>query len=80
METKVVHVHLVEPHKGKTDYYFGSIAAIYEVLSAEVVGIRYDSLTNTIGGKDEYANKKAFVRVARLVRKASAKKKAAAKQ
>lgn len=40
-QVKVVHVHL----KGKRkDYYFGSITAIYTVLTAEAVGARKDYL------------------------------------
>ena len=42
---KIYHVRLREPYEGKTDYYFGSIKAIYSVLPVDVVGIKYNSLT-----------------------------------
>lgn len=46
MEAKrIYHVRLYEPFEGKTDYYFGSIKAIYATLTAEIVGVKYNSLT-----------------------------------
>ena len=38
---KVIHVHLLYEKK---NYYFGSISAIFDVLSAEEVGITKNSL------------------------------------
>lgn len=38
--TKVIHVHL---HYEKKNYYFGSISAIYDVLTEEQVGITKNS-------------------------------------
>ena len=40
---KVVYVYLVFEKK---DYFFGSIAAIYDHLSAEQVGVGYHTLRN----------------------------------
>lgn len=39
--TKVIHVHLLYEKK---NYYFGSISAIYDVLTEEQVGITKNSL------------------------------------
>lgn len=36
MAVKVIHVHLIYEKK---NYYFGSISAIYDVLTAQDVGI-----------------------------------------
>ena len=38
---KVIHVHLLN---GRKNYYFGSISAIYSVLTEEEVGIKKSSL------------------------------------
>jgi hypothetical protein len=39
--TKVIHVHLIH---GRKNYYFGSISAIYTVLTEDEVGIKKSSL------------------------------------
>ena len=39
--TKVIHVQLMQ---GRKNYYFGSIPAIYSVLTAEEIGIKQCSL------------------------------------
>ena len=39
--TKVIHVHLFN---GRKNYYFGSISAIYSVLTAEQVGMTKNTL------------------------------------
>ena len=38
--TKVIHVHLTRPIDGtkRRDWYFGSISAVYTVLTAEQIG------------------------------------------
>jgi hypothetical protein len=41
---KVIHVHLLYEKK---NYYFGSISAIFDVLSEEEVGITKNSLLHT---------------------------------
>lgn len=41
MAVKVIHVHLIYEKK---NYYFGSISAIYDVLTAEQVGISKTAL------------------------------------
>lgn len=39
--TKVIHVHLIYEKK---NYYFGSLSAIYDVLTEDQVGITKNSL------------------------------------
>lgn len=39
--TKVIHVHLIYEKK---NYYFGSLSAIYDVLTEDQVGITKSSL------------------------------------
>lgn len=39
--TKVIHVHLIYEKK---NYYFGSLSAIYDLLTEEQVGITKSSL------------------------------------
>lgn len=63
---KVVHVHLHEPYEGKTDYYFGSLAAIYATLPDDVVGIKYKSLTAKKFSR--YENKHCVVNVDEIKR------------
>ena len=67
---KVIHLELKEPKDGKSDYYFGSLLAIYDSLQKEDVGITYKSLTNALRGKETYENKTCIIRVGRLERKA----------
>lgn len=44
-QRKVIHVELLDPPPGyHRHYYFGSVAAIYEVLSVEIVGISKEAL------------------------------------
>lgn len=39
--TKVIHVHLIA---GRKNYYFGSISAIFDVLTPEQIGYTKSSL------------------------------------
>lgn len=63
---KIVHVHLNEPYEGKSDYYFGSLAAIYASLPEEVVGIKYKSLTAKRFSR--YENKRCVINVDEIKR------------
>lgn len=65
--TKVIHVHLFN---GRRNYYFGSIAAIYDVLTAKEVGMTMNSLLHA-GLEDEgcVLTKKAMIRQSHLIRK-----------
>lgn len=67
---KIVHLHLNDPVDGKQDYYFGSLAAIYDLFSSEQLGITYGSLTTrSIGNGGLYTNKRCSIRVDFLHRK-----------
>lgn len=58
---KVIHVHLYEPYEGKSDYFFGSIIAIYSILPDDVVGIKYNYLKAK--KLTQYKNKKCVINV-----------------
>lgn len=71
--TKVIHVHLL---RGRKSYYFGSIPAIYSVLTAEEIGIRQCSLERVGLSKGGVVlNKKAYISAGELIR-AKARKRA----
>lgn len=64
--TKVIHVHLIQ---GRKNYYFGSIPAIYNILSAEDIGIRQCSQERVGLSKGGVVlNKKAIIRAGELIR------------
>ncbi len=69
MNTKVVHLHLNEPFEGQSDFYFGSIKAIYDSIPQDALGISYKSLTNALRGKTEYLNKRCSIKTGHLERK-----------
>ena len=70
---KVVHLKLNEPHVGETDFYFGSLKAIYDAIPQNEIGIAYKSLTNAIRGKNEYQNKRCKIKVGHLQQKQQTK-------
>ena len=70
---KVVHLKLNEPHDGETDFYFGSLKAIYDAIPQNEIGIAYKSLTNAIRGKSEYQNKRCTIKVGHLQQKQQTK-------
>lgn len=70
---KVVHLKLKEPHNGYTDFYFGSLKAVYDCIPQNKVGIAYKSLTNALRGKSEYENKHCTIKVGQLKQKTQAK-------
>jgi hypothetical protein len=56
------------------DYYFGSIAAIYEQLTAQEIGIQASSLYNYDFNKHPfYQNNKCFIRKGMLITKQQVK-------
>ncbi len=68
--TKVIHVQLIQ---GRRNYYFGSIPAIYSVLSAEDIGSRQCSLERVGLSKGGVVlNKKAIIRAGELIRSKTA--------
>lgn len=64
-QQKVIHVHLAGKRK---DYYFGSIAAIYTVLTAEMVGATYDYLRHAgLSGGGTVITKTAIIKQSTLI-------------
>lgn len=65
--TKVVHVHL----KGKRrDLYFGSVSAVYDVLTAEEVGASMSYLLHAgLSGGGTVITKTAIIKQSELIRK-----------
>lgn len=70
-QRKVIHVELKEPYNGRHNYYFGSVAAIYETLPVDVVGIGLGSLWNAFGKDSTYRGKFATVRKRELLTKST---------
>ena len=63
---KVIHVHLLH---GRKNYYFGSISAIYSVLTENEVGIKKSSLLHAgLADGGVILNKKALIRQGELIR------------
>ncbi len=64
-QTKVIHVHLIGKRK---DLYFGSIAAIYTVLTAQEVGAGYDYMKRAgLSGGGTVVAKKAIIKQSTLI-------------
>lgn len=63
-QRKVVHVELINPPTGyKRHYYFGSVAAIYDTLPEDVLGISKGSLWSSPRIEDGvFENKKVIIR------------------
>ena len=60
-QRKVIHVELNDPYNGQQHYYFGSVAAIYDILPKDIVGISKEALWSALkyGG---YRGRKAIIR------------------
>lgn len=70
--TKVIHVQLLQ---GRKNYYFGSIPAVYSVLTAEEIGIKQVSLERVGLSKGGVVlNKKAHISAGELIRSKTTKK------
>lgn len=64
--TKIIHVQLLQ---GRKSYYFGSIPAIYSVLSSEQIGITQSSLERVGLSKGGVVlNKKSYISCGMLIR------------
>lgn len=62
---KVVHVHLTGKRR---DYYFGSVSAVFSVLSAEEVGMTKSSLLHAgLSGGGTVVTKRAIIKQAQLI-------------
>ncbi|MFW5546568.1 MAG: hypothetical protein ACOCNS_03805 [Bacteroidales bacterium] len=65
-DTKVIWVHLIWEKK---DYFFGSISAIYDVLTEQQVGITKSSLLHAgMGDGSSKITKRALIKQSRLIR------------
>ena len=65
-DTKVIWVHLIWEKK---DYFFGSISAIYEVLTDRQVGITKSSLLHAgMCDGSSKITKRALIKQSRLIR------------
>lgn len=63
---KVIHVHLTGKRK---DYYFGSITAVYDVLTAEEVGVTKSYLLHAgLSGGGTIVTQKAIIKQSTLIR------------
>ena len=67
-KAKVVHLHLKEPRNGQSDFYFGSVLAMYSVLTREDMGVHYRTITQALFHSGTYENKKCIVRLGELIR------------
>ena len=68
---KVVHVHLKNPTpEGQQDFYFGSLKAIYSVLTRENIGRTYASLTASSISRNGgfFENNRCTIRIEEIVR------------
>lgn len=65
-----MHLQFKEPYNGETDFYFGSLKAIYDTVPIGAVGITYKSLTNAMRGKNDYENKRVIIHLGQIQRKA----------
>ena len=64
-QIKVIHVHLIGKRR---DLYFGSIAAIFTVLSPQEVGCGYDYLRRAgLSGEGIVVTKKAIIKQSTLI-------------
>lgn len=65
----VIHVELDEPYQGEKNWYFGSVAAIYEELPKEVIGAGKEWLWQCLSKKSEHRTRKATIRRSKVITK-----------
>jgi hypothetical protein len=68
---KVIHVHLLRPIAGvkQRDWYFGSISAVYTVLSAEQVGASKNYLLHAgLSGNGTVITQCAIIKQSTLIK------------
>ena len=81
----IIRVRFNEPpladQPAKTDFYFGSLAAIYEVFTPEQVGCKVERLWNSgITAGHPYMNKFCIITREVLVRKTQSKRESTTKK
>ena len=75
MSTKVVHVRMKDPFEGQSDFYFGSIKAIYDSIPQDRIGISYKSLTNHGIKGNRYENSLCSIDIGMMKRKSNVRTK-----
>ena len=68
-QNNVIHVELDEPFQGEKNWYFGSVAAIYEELPKEVIGAGKEWLWQCLSKKSEHRTRKATIRRSKVITK-----------
>lgn len=66
----IYHVHFHEPKKGKKDYYFGSLSALFDHFSKDEIGVALQTLYNEkLNFGTEYKTAECVIRKEQLIRK-----------
>lgn len=64
---KLVHLHLHRPHNGRAEYYFGSVAAMFDAMNTNIVGVSPQTLRNyRFKDVEFYANKYCTIEIITL--------------
>lgn len=74
MEQNVIKVQFLKPIDGKTEYFFGSLSAIYERFTTEQIGCVMQTLWGKISADTPYVNSKCIITKHPVVRKPQTKK------
>ena len=70
---KIIHVHLIFEKK---DFYFGSISAIFEVLDANTVGMKKNTLLHAgLAEGSPVCTRRALIRQSHIIRSRSKSRK-----
>lgn len=75
--SKIIYVHLrKKPAHGTRDFFFGSIAAAYDALDENTLGVKQSYLRNYLRDhRGRYKNDNCIITVGAIVRKASSRRK-----
>ncbi len=66
----VIHVELAEPYKGEANWYFGSVAAIYQEIPKELIGVSEEHVRRKLRQTDLYITKKGtMIRKSKVITK-----------
>ena len=74
-KSTVYHVEFFKPINGQKDYFFGSLAAIYELFTPEEIGCKVNNLWNKGVSKKPYTSKTCTISLQPFYRKQSIKTK-----
>lgn len=61
MKQTIIKVQFLKPVDGKTEYFFGSIAAIYERFTPVEIGCSMQTLWGRVTLSTTYANSKCII-------------------